>query len=133
VATPKAHEDFMGTFSLVHSADMVLRVMAEVRAREDEYDAVKARAAARGGRPRGGRGGRPARRLLHQGALQVGGGAARYAFVFTDVLVVAVPMDEGGEFRWAVDELAGAGRLLEVMEEPHSGRLLRALARNSRC
>jgi hypothetical protein len=42
VATPKAHEDFMGTFSLVHSADMVLRVMAEVRAREDEYDAVKA-------------------------------------------------------------------------------------------
>jgi hypothetical protein len=53
--------------------------------------------------------------------------------VFTDVLVVTVPVEEGGEFRWAVDELAGAGRLLEVTEEPHSGRLLLALSRALRC
>jgi hypothetical protein len=51
----------MGTFSLVHSADMVLRVMAEVRAREDEYDAVKALAAAIGGLPHAGRPARPRR------------------------------------------------------------------------
>lgn len=39
--TPRNHPDYLATFSLMHSTDMVIKVMQEVKAREDEYDLVK--------------------------------------------------------------------------------------------
>jgi RhoGEF domain len=39
--TPKTHQDYLSTFSLVHSTDMVIHVLNEVKVREDEYDLIK--------------------------------------------------------------------------------------------
>ncbi|KAF7361401.1 DH domain-containing protein [Mycena sanguinolenta] len=39
--TPKAHGDYVPTLALVHSTEIVIKVMTEVKVREDEYDLVK--------------------------------------------------------------------------------------------
>ncbi|KAJ7485151.1 hypothetical protein B0H11DRAFT_2018302 [Mycena galericulata] len=39
--TPKVHADYVPTFALFHSTEMVIQVMTEVKTREDEYDLVK--------------------------------------------------------------------------------------------
>lgn len=39
--TPKTHPDYLSTFSLVHSTDMIIHVLNEVKVREDEYDLIK--------------------------------------------------------------------------------------------
>lgn len=40
--TPKMHQDYLSTFALSRSTDMVIRVMTEVKIREDEYSLLKA-------------------------------------------------------------------------------------------
>ena len=40
-ATPQTHLDHISTFSLLHSSETMVRVMREVRIREEEYDLVK--------------------------------------------------------------------------------------------
>ncbi|KAF7986827.1 hypothetical protein HWV62_12522 [Athelia sp. TMB] len=39
--TPRSHPDYLPTMSVLHSTKMVIRVMSEVKFREDEYDVVK--------------------------------------------------------------------------------------------
>lgn len=39
--TPKDHPDYLPTFSLLQSIDVIVRVMTEVKVREDEYDFIK--------------------------------------------------------------------------------------------
>ncbi|KAJ7302342.1 Dbl homology domain-containing protein, partial [Mycena albidolilacea] len=39
--TPKTHSDYAPTLALVYSTEMVIKVMTEVKIREDEYDLVK--------------------------------------------------------------------------------------------
>jgi serine/arginine repetitive matrix protein 2 len=120
-ATPRDHPDFMATFSLVHSADMVFRIMEEVKAREDEYDAVKAIAEQIAGLQQAEKLARRERRLLHQGQLAQTEGAPLYLFVFTDVLL-ATTADEDEDHRWMLNERAGVCRLLEVLE-PSLGKV----------
>ena len=43
--TPKSHQDYLSTFALSRSTDMVIRVMTEVKIREDEYILLKTFAA----------------------------------------------------------------------------------------
>ncbi|GAA5976218.1 hypothetical protein JCM5350_001385 [Sporobolomyces pararoseus] len=39
--TPSTHSDHFGTLSLLHSTDSIIRVMQEVKTREDEYEETK--------------------------------------------------------------------------------------------
>lgn len=39
--TPKTHPDYLSTFSLVHSMDLIIHVLNEVNVREKEYDLIK--------------------------------------------------------------------------------------------
>lgn len=39
--TPKDHPDYLSTFSILQSIDVIVRVMTEVKLREDEYDHIK--------------------------------------------------------------------------------------------
>jgi hypothetical protein len=39
--TPKTHQDYLSTLSLSRSTDIALKVMTEVKAREDEYNLLK--------------------------------------------------------------------------------------------
>jgi hypothetical protein len=39
--TDKSHSDYLATFSLLHSTHTILRVMGEVKFREDDYDVLK--------------------------------------------------------------------------------------------
>ena len=39
--TPKTHQDYLSTFSLSRSTDLVIKVMTEVKIREDEYNLIK--------------------------------------------------------------------------------------------
>jgi hypothetical protein len=105
----------MATFSLVHSADMVFRVMDEVKVREDEYDAVKVIAEQITGLQQAEKLARRERRLLHQGQLTDVRGTSLYLFVFTDVIVVTTS-SEGDDHQRTLDENAGVCRLLEIFE-----------------
>ncbi|KAG2136588.1 uncharacterized protein EDB93DRAFT_1330811 [Suillus bovinus] len=40
-ATPKSHPDYLSTLSVLHSAKLTIRVLSEVKDREDEYEFVK--------------------------------------------------------------------------------------------
>ncbi|KAK0440596.1 hypothetical protein EV421DRAFT_780588 [Armillaria borealis] len=40
-ATPQTHEDYLPTLCLLRSTDLIIKVMAEVKLREDEYEFVK--------------------------------------------------------------------------------------------
>lgn len=68
--TPRSHPDHLPTFSLLHSTDLVIRVMQEVKAREEEYDYVKSLAARITGMPPGFKLARRERRLIAQGLLR---------------------------------------------------------------
>ena len=39
--TSKTHQDYLSTFSLARSTDLVIKVMTEVKIREDEYNLIK--------------------------------------------------------------------------------------------
>src|SRR5260370_4983771 len=68
--TPRSHPDHLPTFSLLHSTDLVIRVMQEVKAREEEYDYVKSLATRITGMPPGFKLARRERRLIAQGLLR---------------------------------------------------------------
>src|SRR5258708_1765488 len=68
--TPRSHPDHLPTFSLLHSTDLVIRVMQEVKAREEEHDYVKSLAARIAGMPPGFKLARRERRLIAQGLLR---------------------------------------------------------------
>ncbi|KAK0452990.1 uncharacterized protein EV420DRAFT_1557910 [Desarmillaria tabescens] len=40
-ATPRTHQDYLPTLCLLRSTDLIIKVMAEVKLREDEYEFVK--------------------------------------------------------------------------------------------
>ncbi|KAJ7675488.1 hypothetical protein B0H17DRAFT_1207673 [Mycena rosella] len=67
--TPKAHADYVPTFALLHSTEMVIKVMTEVKIREDEYDLMKSMAQRIKGLPPSVPLARRGRRLLFQGQL----------------------------------------------------------------
>ncbi|KAG8936780.1 hypothetical protein FRC02_011359 [Tulasnella sp. 418] len=68
--TPRNHPDYLATFSLLHSTDIVIKVMNEVKAREDEYDLVKSLAERIKGLPENFQLARRERRLIAQGLLR---------------------------------------------------------------
>ncbi|KAJ7207982.1 hypothetical protein GGX14DRAFT_455073 [Mycena pura] len=67
--TPKSHVDFVPTFALLHSTEMIIKVMTEVKIREDEYDLVKSISQRIKGLPSSASLARRGRRLLCQGQL----------------------------------------------------------------
>ncbi|KIM87825.1 hypothetical protein PILCRDRAFT_85662 [Piloderma croceum F 1598] len=67
--TPSSHFDYLPTFSLLHSTNMIIRVLSEVKFREDEYDVVKDIATRIHGLPLSAQLARRERRLLAQGSL----------------------------------------------------------------
>ncbi|KAJ6510578.1 hypothetical protein C8R45DRAFT_1207478 [Mycena sanguinolenta] len=67
--TPKAHGDYVPTLALVHSTEMVIKVMTEVKVREDEYDLVKGMSRRIKGLPPSVSLAKRGRRLLCQGQL----------------------------------------------------------------
>ncbi|GLB42761.1 hypothetical protein LshimejAT787_1202100 [Lyophyllum shimeji] len=69
--TPNSHRDYMSTISLVHCTDMFIRVMTEVKAREDEYDLIQKFAARIQGLAPSAQLATRERRLLHQGILHL--------------------------------------------------------------
>ncbi|KAF8063386.1 hypothetical protein FPV67DRAFT_1782886 [Lyophyllum atratum] len=69
--TPRSHQDYLSTFSLVHSTEMFIRVMTEVKAREDEYDLIQGFAARISGLPPSAQLATRDRRLLYQGTLNL--------------------------------------------------------------
>ncbi|EPQ53295.1 hypothetical protein GLOTRDRAFT_131563 [Gloeophyllum trabeum ATCC 11539] len=70
-ATPKGHSDYLPAFSLYNSIQMIIQVMLEVKAREDEYCQVKALLAQIDGIPSGTSLVKRERRLLAHGSLVV--------------------------------------------------------------
>ncbi|KAF8966078.1 hypothetical protein BDZ97DRAFT_1993886 [Flammula alnicola] len=69
--TPKSHQDYLSTFSLSRSTDMVIRVMTEVKIREDEYNLLKAFSSRIQGLSSSNDLATRERRLLHSGPLAV--------------------------------------------------------------
>ncbi|KAJ7577970.1 hypothetical protein C8J56DRAFT_1060654 [Mycena floridula] len=69
--TPKTHDDFFATLSLFRSTDMVVKVMLEVKSREEEYDMVKEIADRMVGLPASFQLATRERRLLYRGRLDV--------------------------------------------------------------
>ncbi|KAJ7086437.1 Dbl homology domain-containing protein [Mycena belliarum] len=67
--TPKAHVDHVPTFVLLHSTEMVIKVMTEVKIREDEYDLVKSISRRIKGLPSSAPLAKRGRRLLFHGQL----------------------------------------------------------------
>ncbi|KAH9475165.1 RhoGEF domain-containing protein gxcJ [Psilocybe cubensis] len=69
--TPKSHQDYLSTFSLSRSTDMVIRVMTEVKIREDEYNLLKLFSSRIQGIPFSKGLATRERRLLHSGPLDL--------------------------------------------------------------
>ncbi|KAJ6558143.1 hypothetical protein B0H19DRAFT_129835 [Mycena capillaripes] len=67
--TPKSHADYVSTLALLHSTEMVIKVMTEVKVREDEYDLVKSMSRCIKGLPPSVSLAKRGRRLLFQGQL----------------------------------------------------------------
>ncbi|KAJ7117886.1 hypothetical protein C8R43DRAFT_1112682 [Mycena crocata] len=67
--TPKIHRDYVATFALLHSTELVIKVMTEVKNREDEYDLVKSISKRIKGLPSSVPLARRGRRLLFHGQL----------------------------------------------------------------
>ncbi|KAJ7666899.1 Dbl homology domain-containing protein, partial [Mycena polygramma] len=67
--TPKVHADYVPTVALLHSTEMVIKVMTEVKIREDEYDLVKSMSQRIKGLPPSVSLAKRGRRLLFQGQL----------------------------------------------------------------
>ncbi|KZT20025.1 hypothetical protein NEOLEDRAFT_1245464 [Neolentinus lepideus HHB14362 ss-1] len=70
-ATPKTHMDYLPAFSLLSSTRQIVKVMLEVKAREDEYQEVKELLSRIDGLPAGGPLARRERRLLTRGNLSL--------------------------------------------------------------
>ncbi|TFK61810.1 hypothetical protein BDN72DRAFT_828038 [Pluteus cervinus] len=70
-ATPKSHPDYLSTFSLYHSTDLAIRVLMEVKNREEEYTLIKQLSARIWRLPRSAQLAQRERRLLLQGALSL--------------------------------------------------------------
>lgn len=70
-STPKSHVDYLSTFSLVHSTDMIIHVLHEVKVREDEYDLIKSISVRIQGLPPSVQLATRERRLLHHGLLHL--------------------------------------------------------------
>ena len=70
-STPKSHQDYLSTFSLSRSTDMVIRVMTEVKIREDEYNLLKVFSSRIQGLPAGNSLATRERRLLYSGPLSL--------------------------------------------------------------
>ncbi|KAG8999685.1 hypothetical protein FRB94_005988 [Tulasnella sp. JGI-2019a] len=68
--TPRNHPDHLATFSLLHSTETVIKVMQEVKAREEEYDLIKSLANRIKGLPPGFQLAHRDRRLVAQGLLR---------------------------------------------------------------
>jgi hypothetical protein len=69
--TPKTHQDYLSTLSLSRSTDIALKVMTEVKAREDEYNLLKEFSSRIQGLPTQNHLATRDRRLLHSGPLQL--------------------------------------------------------------
>lgn len=69
--TPKTHQDYLSTFSLCRSTDMVVRVLTEVKIREDEYNLLKSFTTRLQGLSLSSGLATRQRRLLHSGPLQL--------------------------------------------------------------
>ena len=69
--TSKIHQDYLSTLSLSRSTDIALKVMTEVKAREDEYSLLKEFSARIQGLPTQNLLATRDRRLLHSGPLQL--------------------------------------------------------------
>ncbi|KAJ6516790.1 hypothetical protein C8R47DRAFT_405047 [Mycena vitilis] len=67
--TPKVHGDYVPTVALLHSTEMVIKVMTEVKIREDEYDLVKSMSQRIKGLPPSVSLAKRGRRVLFQGQL----------------------------------------------------------------
>ncbi|KAF9554908.1 hypothetical protein CPC08DRAFT_821396 [Agrocybe pediades] len=67
--TPKTHQDYLSTFSLSRSTDMLMKVMTEVKVREDEYNLLKAFSSRIQGMLSSTKLATRERRLLHSGPL----------------------------------------------------------------
>ncbi|ORY64604.1 hypothetical protein BCR35DRAFT_334692 [Leucosporidium creatinivorum] len=68
--TPPSHSDHLDTLALLESTDTIIRVMQEVKTREDEYEQIKQIAARLRGLPSDFQLARRDRRLIHQGQLR---------------------------------------------------------------
>ncbi|KDE09249.1 hypothetical protein MVLG_00569 [Microbotryum lychnidis-dioicae p1A1 Lamole] len=68
--TPKDHVDYRATISLLRDTDLIIRVMQEVKSREDEYEELKRIEAKMRGLPQGFRLAQRDRRLLAQGSMK---------------------------------------------------------------
>src|SRR6188768_2573535 len=69
--TPKTHQDYLSTFSLCRSTDMVVRVLTEVKIREDEYNLLKSFTTRLQGLSLSSGLATRQRRLLHSGPIQL--------------------------------------------------------------
>lgn len=69
--TPKIHQDYLSTLSLSRSTDIALKVMTEVKAREDEYNLLKEFSLRIQGLPTQNHLATRDRRLLHSGPLRL--------------------------------------------------------------
>lgn len=68
--TPRSHPDHIDTLALLDETDAAIRVMQEVKTREDEYEQLKAIASRLRGLPPGFQLARRDRRLIQQGQLR---------------------------------------------------------------
>jgi len=69
--TPKIHQDYLSTLSLSRSTDIALKVMTEVKAREDEYNLLKEFSSRIQGLPTQNHLATRDRKLLHSGPVQL--------------------------------------------------------------
>ena len=97
--TPSAHPDYLPILSLLHSTDAMIRVMQEVKSREDDYDEAEALQSRIRGLPDGFQLARRDRRLLVQGQVhQVHLRDKDRALLETDAFASAtVPQRKGSE------------------------------------
>ncbi|KAF8641638.1 hypothetical protein AX16_009864 [Volvariella volvacea WC 439] len=70
-ATTKSHPDYLSSFSLFHSTNLIIKVLTEVKIREDEYELIKHLSKRIKGLPSSSQLAQRERRLLLQGILYV--------------------------------------------------------------
>lgn len=131
--TPSTHPDHLSTFSLLHSTNMIIRIMSEVKLREDEYDSVKDIASRIKNLPHFTRLAKRERRLLTQGLLDLDPSemlappefamsSARIlvqVFVFTDLVIFAQPTTRKRSKKaqeWQLLDHIGIVRILAIAE-----------------
>lgn len=131
-ATPNKHPDHLSTFSLLHSTNMIIRIMSEVKLREDEYDSVKDIASRIDNLPLSARLAKRERRLLTQGLLDLDPSQTTpidfatsstrilaQVFVFTDLVIFAQPISRKRSKKaqeWRLLDRIGVVRILAITE-----------------